>query len=81
MAKSQESGYWVCLSDQHKAVLEIIKDEDFEKYEESEGGYVKLKYTQTKDEAVELIRTMLANVWEEDPSMTDIKKVLKRLYA
>ena len=81
MAKSQEPGYWVCLSDQHKAVLEIIKDEDFEKYEESEGGYVKLKYTQTKDEAVELIRTMLANVWEEDPSMTDIKKVLKRLYA
>ena len=58
-----------------------MKDEDFEKYEESEGGYVKLKYTQTKDEAVELIRTMLANVWEEDPSMTDIKKVLKRLYA
>jgi len=81
MAKNQESGYWVCLSDLHPAVLEIIKNEDLAKYEESEGGYVRLKYTESKEEAVELIQTMLINVWEEDPSMSDIKKVLKRLYA
>ena len=81
MAKNQESGYWVCLSDHHPAVLEIIKDEDIAKFEESEGGYVRLKYTATKEEAVQLVQTMLMNVWEEDPSMTNIKQVLKRLYA
>lgn len=81
MAKNQESGYWVCLSDSHPAVLEIIKDEDISKFEESEGGYVRLKYTANKDEAVQLVQTMLMNVWEADPSMTNIKQVLKRLYA
>lgn len=83
----QNNGFWVCLNPCHPAVLEVLAAEDVEKYQETEGGYVKLRFSATKGGALDMVREILEHCYQVDaegcqgdPTGKFLKQMILKLY-
>lgn len=77
----KEKSYWICTAEGHPSVLEIIAEEDLEKYEQTEGGYVRLQLAHSRQDAISIVQNMLEVCAAKDPSMQHIKEVLVEVYG
>lgn len=73
-------GFWVCLSTKHPAILEIIAADDYEKYQETEGGYEKLRFSSTRSGAIEMVQEILGHAYRIDPEGKHLKETILKLY-
>lgn len=74
------NGFWVCLCKAHPSCLEIIAEDDYQKYEEVEGGYIKLRYASNKARALEEVQGILQRAYQKDPEGKHIKETILALY-
>ena len=58
-----KQGYWVCLAEPHKSVLEILEEKELNKFQEVEGGYRKVGYASSKDDALDLCQRILEEAY------------------
>ena len=77
----REKTYWVCISRGHSSVMEIIPEEEREKFEQTEGDYVRLCRAQSRGAAIELAQNMLAASAAKDPSCLRLKEALLEIYG
>ena len=75
-----QGGYWICRHPEHPCILEIFEAAELKKADKMEGGYVPIANADTYEAALERVQSILMEVYQRDPQMTDIKAQIKELY-
>ena len=71
----------LCLHPAHPAVLELIGREDYFKWQDKEPGYIQLRTLPDRGAALELTQQALLYAWERDPSMKNVKALVREFFA
>ena len=72
----KEARYRISLHAEHPCLIEIFEETEYQKAQRVEGGYTPLASTQTYEEALQWVQSMLEALYERDPQMKSIKSQL-----
>ncbi len=81
LRKKKSEEVCLCIHPAHKAVVEIIAVSELQKWGETEGGYETVYTAASRSEAMEAVQNALLYAYEKDPSMTEIKRLIREFFA